>query len=200
MSTAYPEIAAPPVSQALAGYQESAGPARNDEAPTAPLVVPTNTSVRGEPELAQRKPIRVVQAPSGFTGGVAGAVVGCMVFPCLPTLLVGAYLGNRWQKNSRKKENTIYVKQDPADAAPAVPVKLWKLGETAPLTDSGLRLVLEARNADEMEKFLKRLWTLYHDTRLTREDCVQINSYAKHMVASMGLDCTVTDVLAGLRR
>merc|ERR1712078_812060 len=103
-------------------------------------------------------------------------------------------VGRNLQRNQAKNARTIYIKPEPG-AANAVPVKLWKLGETAPLTDAGLRLVLEARNVDQMVTFLKRLI-------LSRGGRVHNNSrlvtYAAHMVASMSLDCTVGGVLADL--
>jgi hypothetical protein len=106
--------------------------------------------------------------------------------------------GNRWLHGKRKNESLVYIKPEPG-AREAVRVKLWKLGETAPLTDTGLRLVLEARNSVQMERFLERLCTLFHGRQLTSgQDRRRINAYAKHMVASKSLHCTVTEVMSEL--
>jgi hypothetical protein len=126
---------------------------------------------------------------------VIGAIAGQTMLPIpIVGLLLGAFVGRNVQRNHIKAQRTIYVKPEPG-AASAVPVKLWKLGETAPLTDAGLRLVLEARNVDEMVIFLKRLIP----SRGGRvQNNAQVVTYAAHMVASMSLDCTVVGVLTEL--
>jgi hypothetical protein len=145
--------------------------------------------------MQNRAPIAVARRPSGLAGGLVGAVAGQALLPIpIVGLVLGAVIGRNFQRNQAKARRTIYVKPEPG-AANTVPVKLWKLGETAPLTDAGLRLVLEARNVDEMIIFLTRLIS-------SRGGRVQNHSrmviYASHMVASMSLDCTVNGVLADL--
>ena len=58
-----------------------------------------------------------------------------------------------------------------------------------------LRLVLEARNVDQMLIFLQRL-ILSRGGRV--HNSPRFVSYAAHMVASMSLDCTVGGVLSDL--
>lgn len=168
-------------------------------APPAPLYTPQNTSERGGAVLAQarRGPICVKPRPTGCMGGFVGAAVGASMFGPAG-LFLGAFIGNRWLHGKRKNESLVYIKPEPG-AREAVRVKLWKLGETAPLTDTGLQLVLEARNSVQMERFLERLCTLFHGRQLTSgQDRRRINAYAKHMVASKSLHCTVTEVMSEL--
>jgi hypothetical protein len=142
-----------------------------------------------------RAPVTVAPRPSGLAGGLIGAVAGTVVIPIpFVGLIVGAVVGRKLQRNHISKQRTIYIKPEPGSAT-AVPVKLWKLGETAPLTDAGLRLVLEARNVDQMLIFLQRL-ILSRGGRV--HNSPRFVSYAAHMVASMSLDCTVGGVLSDL--
>jgi hypothetical protein len=213
MTDAYPEIAAPPVSQALEGYRADAepGPAgptviqrpQHSAVPlpnSVPLYTPLYTSERGGAVLdqARRGPVIVKRRPSGLVGGVFGAAVGAIVMPGWAGPLLLAVIGNRFLHRKEKNESIVYVKPEP-DAQEAVRVKLWKLGSTTPLTDTGLRLVLEARNSDEMEKFLERLYTLFYERDLTSQDRSRIKSYAKHMVATRTLNCTIAEVLSELQ-
>jgi hypothetical protein len=162
---------------------------------TAAPAQPPNQSAGPAPAMQNRAPVAVAPRPSGIAGGVIGAFAGQALLP-IPVvgLVVGAVVGRNLQRNHAKNQRTVYIKPEPGAAHP-VPVKLWKLGETAPLTDAGLCLVLEARHVDEMLIFLTRL-IVSRGGRVNNKSA--LTTYAAHIVASRSLDVTVAVVLAEL--
>lgn len=122
----------------------------------APYAQPAYAQAPDYTQPVQQLPSRVAvqESPSGFGGGVLGGAIGTLACPVIGTV-IGAFVGRQWQRSNVAAQRTVYVRPSPTDTP--VPVKLWKLGETAPMTDAGFQLVLEARNIEQMEKFLMRV-------------------------------------------
>lgn len=187
-----PLVPTVPVVPQVAGVP--AGPVVQAQRPAAPPPFPAAPPPpRRE---TSRAPIQVADRPNGFVGGCLGAVIGQVVLP-IPVIgaILGGLVGRGIQRNRGKAANTVYLK--PVENAPAVPVKLWKLGETAPLSDSGLQLVLEARTPAELTTFLHRLIQA-RNGYVRWGQTSELKTYAAHVVAVAALDITCQTVLEQL--
>jgi hypothetical protein len=152
----------------------------------------------------QKKPDGFVQ---GFPGRLCGFIIGQTLFPLPvfpnPAVVACANAGHNLATWRGKKRNTVYlVPEDVSTLAEAkkraVKVELWQLGRTAPLTDSGLQLVLEARDEKETAEFLKRalrkqkLLVPYGRRK-------EFKSYVANFVTESALDVSLTTALEELQ-
>merc|ERR1719265_2121460 len=95
-----------------------------------------------------------VERPSGASGAMLGMLCG-IPFGGPIGMTIGAVIGHRIVKNQQREEKTIHIA--PATGMRPIDVQLWKLGETAPLSEKGLQLLVPRKDAREMERFVERV-------------------------------------------